>query len=126
MLDFVNTNLFKKSEVIKVAVYSNNRERAKKYAKRLADGENVISSHDYHRGLEILVEKDGLKICIVTLPFSEAIRGFRTTYAIVDSSIFNVMYGREIFHNIIRPSNIVYSSMLNDSNSYPVSTIMVF
>lgn len=126
MLDFVNTNLFKKSEVIKVAVYSNNRERAKDYAKKLAEGEKVIAKQEGCEGVDIIVEKDGLKIVIVTLPISEVTRGYKTTYSVIDSSIFNVMYGAEIFRNVIRPSNVVYNHILNDSNVYPASTIMLF
>lgn len=126
MLDFVDTNLFNKEHEIRVIVYSSNVERGKQKINSLIEGENIILKKERREGMEVIVNKNGLDISIMMLFLGHSARGSRTTYSVIDREILSMENGAELFYNIIRPANVVYSHILNDINKRPVITTMLF
>lgn len=107
-------------------MYSDSIDRAKRKINSLIDGENIIERKEYSKGLEALVDKDGLQVSIIAKFLGESARGYRTTYSLIDRSILSMENGAELFHNVIKPANVVYGHVLSDLNKQPTITTMLF
>lgn len=126
MLDFIDTKLFDKTHGIRVIVYSDKSDSAKSKVNSLIEGENVVSKKEFKNGIEVVVNKDGLQISIITMYLGQSARGYRTTYSLVDRSILSMENGLDIFYNVIKPANVIYSHVLSEQKQKPNITIMLF
>lgn len=126
MLDFVDTKLFKSGETVRVMLYSDNRKKTLDMFHSLIEGENIVEQAESYSQLRALVEKDDIKVLVVSAMASNSARGYRSQYAVIDKNLFGQKHGAEIFHQVIQPSNIFYSHLLRDGVEQPKITMLLF
>ena len=78
------------------------------------------------RQLKALIEKDGVKIVVETVPLSLNSRGYRNQYALIDKNIISHKHGEELFHHLIQPANVFYSHLMKGDVDKPKITMMLF
>lgn len=115
MINFINTDLFKDNETIKVTVYSDDVNRTYKYVNLLAIDEDIIDSYeDYNGNYTVEIKKDSLTIKITTKRLSEHGNGYRTNYAFIDKNFLCSERNLEIFMVNTYNKIIIYPYQLKD------------
>ena len=109
MINFVNTEIVEKGRPITVGVYYTNFQKAVNLIDKLKTHEHIIKEMKHRDYYEVIMEKDGFKVALITLPMSESSRGNRVHYSFIDKSSFNDNYSLEFLNTRILMSTVDYN-----------------